>query len=160
MLFFALTSSTLQADFAGVLKHGFNFSGTFACYETYDIGSVPNPCLKIDGLGVVGLPLNEREAQVIIARSRQVGSGVWEMSSDNVCPFVRLFSLSVCDSIVQVHFINTAWGEWVRSTLVSRVCDALGVNRSPTPPECELYKLLIQEPGSEQVLWTLLTSSS
>jgi hypothetical protein len=95
MLFFALTRSTLQADFAAVLKHGFNFSGSFACYETYDIGSVPNPCLKIDGLGVVGLPLNEREAQVIIARSSQVGHGVWEMSSDNVCPFAFLFSLSV-----------------------------------------------------------------
>jgi len=60
----------------------------------------------------------------------------------------------------QVHIINAAWDKWVRSTVVSRVCDALGIEYSQTSPECELYKLLIQEPGLEQVLWILLTFSS
>jgi hypothetical protein len=73
-----------QGDFAAVMNDGFNFAGTFACGKIYDIGSVPNPCLKLDGPGVVGVPLSERDAQAIIFHSSKVRNGEWEMSSEKV----------------------------------------------------------------------------
>jgi hypothetical protein len=98
---FVLLMSTwhsLQANLAAVLKQGFDFPGTFAYSKIYDIGDAPNPCAKIDGLGVVGLPLSERDVKAIIARSSRVGTSsmLWEMSPENVCHSVpRLFIIDL-----------------------------------------------------------------
>ena len=82
----------LQADLAAVLEHAFSFPGTFAWSETYDIGNTPNPCLKIDGLGVIGVPVSERDAKAIISRSNAVGTGgiLWEMRSEDVRPSILI----------------------------------------------------------------------
>jgi hypothetical protein len=87
------THSTFQEGFAALLKHDFNlkFPATCVYYKNYDVGSIPNPCLKIDGLGFVGLPLSERDAKAMIARATQVGSGTREISSNNVCTFLPPF---------------------------------------------------------------------
>jgi hypothetical protein len=52
----------------------------------------------------------------------------------------------------QVHSINPAWDEWVQTTIVSQVCEALGVNRAPKPPQCKFVKLSIRGRASEPVL--------
>jgi hypothetical protein len=72
------------------LKEGFTFDGEFAVTANYPMGVAPNPCLELDGLGTVGLPLGERDAQAIVSASESIygldnEAGNWAMSADKVC---------------------------------------------------------------------------
>ena len=60
-----LTGYTAQTDFEDALSESFKFSGNY--YHCHTDTCSPNPGLKIDGVGSIGLPLSERDAQAFIS---------------------------------------------------------------------------------------------
>lgn len=93
----------------------------------------PNPCLNIEGLGFIGLPLGPRDAKAIIYTSSsggyiELGSGIWELEG------------------AKVKFENPAWATFMGSVL-EKACEVLGA-KSSLPPQCELSKLYLYEAGS------------
>ncbi|EAU82072.2 hypothetical protein CC1G_09674 [Coprinopsis cinerea okayama7 len=134
-------SKDLVNDLDKALGGDFSFKGKF--YYASQQPTAPNPCLAIEGLGIIGLPLNEREAKAIIASSKQAPFGkgkktlvdktirnTWEIESD------------------KVTFSNPKWTTWLEATVFKTVWDSLGVAPYTTRPRCELYKLLVYEKGS------------
>ncbi|KAJ7235310.1 hypothetical protein B0H12DRAFT_1238807 [Mycena haematopus] len=124
---------SLKADFEEALQDGFEFDGDFAFSERYGIGAAPNPCLNIEGLGPIGIPLNQREASAIISACVPSGetnaSGIWEMSPE------------------KVHFDNPAWDVWVHETAGVAASDGLDAYGG-VRPTFTLKKLVIHAPGS------------
>lgn len=118
------------------------FKGSFSFCRTYP--DAPNPGLNLlsDDIGSVGLPLNEREAKVVISGCKQAPFGQGERT---------VVDTSVRDTWEMdasfVQFMNPAWTSYIQRVLQD-VCGALGVNMSVSQPRCELYKLLLYETGS------------
>ena len=120
----------------------FNFKGN--AYYSATLPQAPNPCLSIEGLGMVGLPLSERDAKSIISCSAQAPFGhgertvvdrevrdTWEIEPSNI------------------KFLNPAWEAYVQNLAMTSVWQGLGVAPYSTLPKCELYKLLLYETGSQ-----------
>ncbi|KAF4617001.1 hypothetical protein D9613_008504 [Agrocybe pediades] len=105
--------------------------------------TAPNPCLHIAGLGLVGLPLSERDAKTVI-------------SVASLAPFGRgertLVDKEVRDTWEiepsKISFANPEWDKYIDQTVCVEVCRALGVTIGNIPPKMELYKLLLYEKGS------------
>ncbi|KAJ7722655.1 hypothetical protein DFH07DRAFT_971838 [Mycena maculata] len=114
-------STDIKGDFEDALQDGFEFDGTFAFSQRYGIGA-PNPCLNIDGLGTVGIPLSERDARAII-------SACAPMPSE------------------KVHFDNPAWDAWIQKTAGVAATTALNANTGANP-SFTLKKMVIHETGS------------
>ncbi|KAJ6542089.1 hypothetical protein DFH09DRAFT_1368280 [Mycena vulgaris] len=131
-------STDIRGDFEAALQDGFDFDGVFAFSERYAIGGAPNPCLNIDGLGTVGIPLSERDARAIVSASAPVSvsgseataTGVWEMPSE------------------KIHFDNPAWDVWIQKTAGVAASTALNAC-VPVAPSFRLKKLVIHEVGSQ-----------
>jgi len=125
-----------------VLDGHFDFAGSYACGQT--LPQAHNPCLTIDGVGLVGLPLKERDARQIIACSSRAPYGHRERTVVNA---------NIRDTWeiepVKIKFDNPAWAQYVQDLSVNVVCKALGVSQKA--PRCELYKLLLYEVGSQYV---------
>lgn len=51
-----------------------DFKGSFLQTERYPVAQAANPCLEIDGIGLVGLPLSPRDAQALLSESGAAGS--------------------------------------------------------------------------------------
>ncbi|KAF8908584.1 hypothetical protein CPB84DRAFT_1744211 [Gymnopilus junonius] len=132
----------LQDDLQDVLDNQhFSFTGTF--YHAGLLTTAPNPCLHISGLGLVGLPLSDRDAKSII-------------SCANLAPFGH-GERTVIDKTVRdtweieparITFANPQWDLYIKSSVVLEVCKSLGVAIGTNPPKSELYKLLLYEKGS------------
>ncbi|KAK5257071.1 hypothetical protein LTR16_001675 [Cryomyces antarcticus] len=106
-------------------------------------GVEPNPVqpgLYIEGIGIVGLPLGERDAKAIIQASHQAPFGkgnetlvdvtvrkTWELNAD------------------QFQLRNPAWSKFLQKIL-DNTAEALGVHVSGL--RAELYKLLLYEEGA------------
>jgi hypothetical protein len=88
-------SHTTTGELAKALKNEFTFKGSFSYYKTHD--RAPNPCMRIDDFGPLGLPLNPREAKCLIGICTQAPFGknertivdkevrdTWELSPDKV----------------------------------------------------------------------------
>ncbi|KIJ99772.1 hypothetical protein K443DRAFT_8177 [Laccaria amethystina LaAM-08-1] len=138
-------SSSLSAgdhlvfDLECVLDGNFEFTGSYACGQT--MPGPPNPCLTIAGMGLVGLPLNKRDARQIIACSSRAPYGHGESTVVNA---------NVRDTWeiepAKIKFDSPAWAQYVQDLSVNVVRKALGVSQKA--PRCELYKLLLYEVGS------------
>lgn len=89
------------------------------------------------------MPLSQPEAKRIITKCRQAPFGkgertvvdkevrdTWEIDSANV------------------HFDNPLWANFM-TRVVRETCETLGVNYDASRPQCELYKLLVYETGSQ-----------
>ncbi|KAJ7641770.1 hypothetical protein FB45DRAFT_900979 [Roridomyces roridus] len=127
-------SVDIKEEFENALQDGFEFDGAFAYSKRYEMSAAPNPCLNIDGLGAVGIPLSERDARAIIAASTPVTSpsgdtGSWEMPSD------------------KVRFDNPAWDVWLQKTAGSEASTAL-ISSNAVRPSFALKKLVIHEKSS------------
>ncbi|KAJ7169374.1 hypothetical protein C8R43DRAFT_122366 [Mycena crocata] len=138
----------IQEEFEAAVKEGFDFDGEFAVCKRYAMGVAPNPCLEIDGLGTVGLPLSERDARAIISACKPARlpsgntelSGIWEMSAE------------------KIHLDNPAWDTWIEKTAGATASRALGaVERArkatpwaaaAAPATFAARKLVIHEAGS------------
>jgi len=124
-----------------VLEGPLDFKGSFAFHKAYI--DAPNPILRLDAIGYIGLPLNQREAKVVISHCIQAPFGKGERT---------VVDKSVRDTweidASQVHFDNPAWNIFMDG-VVREVCTTLGVDPSVSRPRCEPYKLLLYETGSQ-----------
>ncbi|KAJ7102733.1 hypothetical protein C8R44DRAFT_346467 [Mycena epipterygia] len=136
-------SVNIARDFEAAVKEGFTFDGNFGFSTRYSMSAAANPCLNIDGLGTVGLPLSERDARAIISASvpvsgsmdgSQSSSGIWEMPAE------------------KIHFDDPAWDAWIQKTAGLAACKSLHINSAPgqVSPTCTLRKLVIHEAGCQQ----------
>lgn len=120
----------------------FALSGSF--YHAGILTTAPNPCLHISGLGLVGMPLSERDARSLIscATLAPFGNGertvvdkevrdTWEIEPERIA------------------FGNSEWVNFINGAVCNDVCKALGVSVGISPPRIELYKLLLYETGSQ-----------
>ncbi|KAJ6489159.1 hypothetical protein C8R47DRAFT_476844 [Mycena vitilis] len=129
-------STDIKGDFENALQDGFEFDGVFAWSQRYAIGDAPNPCLNVDGLGTVGIPLSERDARAIISASDPVcglkgdASGIWTMPSE------------------KIHFENPAWDTWVQKATGVAASTALTAYTT-VKPSFALKKLMLHETNSE-----------
>lgn len=134
-----LTTVT-QDDLGRVLESDdFQFPGYpihFASHTTWT-----NPCLSIPGLGLIGLPLSHRDAELIKASEwTSYNNNIWTINADHIV------------------FENPSWEDAVRS-VTSDVQSELGMDSSGKALEYRLDKLLLFGPGSEcvDVVFCLLT---
>ncbi|KAJ7677012.1 hypothetical protein DFH06DRAFT_1169518 [Mycena polygramma] len=68
----------VQERFEDAVASRFKYDGIFVSTpRTYSNSTVPNPCLELEGLGLVGLPLSTRDGAAIIAAcaTEENGSG-------------------------------------------------------------------------------------
>jgi len=90
----------------------------------------PNPCLHIDGIGIVGLPLSDRDAHLIATTGED----------------------PVRDTILidrsEVSFKNPKWGPHVDEAVRGHVWGKLGCPPCKSAPRCEFRKLILQKPGT------------
>ncbi|KAL5531710.1 hypothetical protein ACEPAG_4587 [Sanghuangporus baumii] len=136
-----LKAEDLKGDLEDALSMNFDFKGDFAF--ACKLSDAPNPGLQIAPLGLIGLPLSERDAQSIkdIASQAPFGHGdqlvvdtsvrhTWEIEPANT-----------------ITFANPTWSSFI-NLVAKRACTELGVPLGSKAPKCELYKLLLYEPGS------------
>ena len=95
----------------------------------------PNPCLHIDGIGIVGLPLSDRDAHLIATAA---GSPT---AKDTVQDAIFI-------DCSKVSFKNPKWGPYLDEVVRKYVLEALGCAPSETAPRCEFRRLLLQKPGT------------
>jgi hypothetical protein len=116
-----------------VLRYGFNFKGKFAF--SMPLPYSPNPCLHIDGIGIVGLPLSDRDANLIT----DAGSPTSESTA--------LQDTILIDSS-KVSCKNPKWELYIDEVIRERVWKKLGCAPYKSAPHYEFRKLLLQKPGS------------
>lgn len=120
----------------------FDFKGDFAFASKLE--DAPNPGLQVAPLGLIGLPLSERDARSIkdIASQAPFGHGDQLVVDTNVRHTWEI------EPAGTVAFANPAWGTFI-SSVAKRACHELGVSNHLRAPRCELYKLLLYEQGSQ-----------
>ncbi|KAG8980953.1 hypothetical protein FRB90_007372, partial [Tulasnella sp. 427] len=69
-------STDVRSDLENIITNDLKFKGAFYFNKTYT--DAPNPVLRLNSLGRIGLPLSEREAKHIAASSRQAPFGMGE----------------------------------------------------------------------------------
>ena len=112
----------------------------FACVG--QVPDAPNPGLVIEGLGIFGFPLSQREAQVIISKCRKspVGKGTETLLDDKVR---KSWELNPSQFSIQ----NARWRTCIES-LLSKVYGELGLTCGRANVRAEPYKLLVYEEGA------------
>ncbi|KAJ6552252.1 hypothetical protein DFH09DRAFT_1366359 [Mycena vulgaris] len=111
--------------------HMFDFKGSFVQSERYAMSQAANPCLEIEGLGPIGLPLSERIANFLLSTcSLDSGSraGVLEIPAE------------------KIRFQNPDWDAWLQKH-AGLVCTELA--GQPVQPFYQLRNLVIESTGSE-----------
>ncbi len=127
----------------------FNFSGSYTCSQSFSQTPTPNPI--VDGIGSIGLPLNTRDARLIIDNASQAPYGHNEQTIVN--SDVRDTWEIGADKITTQ---NPDWEAFLKDTVVPSVLQALGMQVAA--PVCELYKLLLYQEGSQCVLGFFFSS--
>ncbi|KAK0189105.1 hypothetical protein F5146DRAFT_1057965 [Armillaria mellea] len=119
-----------REEFEAAMGGDFAFKGSYA-YSGI-LPQAPNPCLSIEGIGPVGLPLSPRDARLIIERASQAPYGHNEQT--------------IVNTEGSIKFENPMWDTFLKQTVVPTVSQSLG-----TPSvnvRCDLYKLLLYQEGS------------
>jgi hypothetical protein len=117
------------------------FDGNF--YSKHEFPDAPNPALYVEGFGSLGMPLSTRDAEALIGHCKQAPFG----SKEQTVVDTRVRDTWEIDA-GKVSFQNPLWVTFI-SKVVPKVCGALGVNMEASKPKCELYKLLLYQPGSQ-----------
>ncbi|KAF5359065.1 hypothetical protein D9758_004795 [Tetrapyrgos nigripes] len=132
--------AALDADEAMV--EDFKFKGSFASGDAYP--NAPNPVLTIDGIGRIGLPLTDRDAQLIMdsENSRQAPFG---HNQETVVDTKVRDTFEIDAS--KVHFKNPQFETWLKEQVLRKVTTELGTEAQVTT-SVELYKLLLYKTGS------------
>ncbi|KAK0467210.1 uncharacterized protein EV420DRAFT_672155 [Desarmillaria tabescens] len=129
----------LREEFEAAMGGDFAFKGSYAYSGPFP--QAPNPCLAIEGIGPIGLPLSPRDAQLIIDCASQAPYGHNEQTIVNT---------EVRDTweIDQgsIKFENPLWDIFVKQTVVPTVSQSLGTPSANV--RCDLYKLLLYQEGS------------
>ena len=122
-------SYDLQGDLTRILRYGFNFKGKFAFSML--MPHHPNPCLHIDGIGIVGLPLSGRDAHLIAMTAGE-----------------DMVQNTILIGHPKVSFKNPQWDSYVDEVARDHVWKNLGCAPYNTAPRCQFRKLLLQKPGA------------
>ncbi|KAF9022458.1 hypothetical protein BDZ89DRAFT_1137300 [Hymenopellis radicata] len=120
-------STSIKDDLNAALSGEFQFDGTFAHSNVYT--DAPNPCLNLDGLGSVGLPLSERDARAIMevaTAGTGVEQGLWTFPG------------------VKVHFDNPQFTNWIMHTAVPSINTALAAYVAPSVGQYQLRSLTLR----------------
>ncbi|KAF7294258.1 hypothetical protein HMN09_01154400 [Mycena chlorophos] len=129
-----------HAELKDILDNDLDFKGEYAFGRPFP--DAPTPCLDLEGIGLVGLPLSAALARTVIEQCRQAPFGKGERT---------VVDKEVRDTwemdATKVKFANPAWQPFIER-VVREVCQALGVNFDASKPRAELYKLLVYETGS------------
>ena len=101
-----------------------------------------NPGLHVQGVGDIGLPISEHDAQRIISLSKQA-------------PFGKGSETFVDTSVrrtweIDAKHIELRHPKWpsLKRNMIDDVASQLGITRGSENVQAELYKLLIYEPGA------------
>lgn len=115
-------------------------NGTFATSGHFS--STPNPALSINGIGVIGLPLCNRDAEIIIAVGTQApfGNGERTVVDKDVRDTWEL-------QPNQLQFLNPAWNDWIEKEVMVKAANDLRVADPAQTVKCELHKLLLYKEG-------------
>ncbi|KAK7042647.1 2og-fe oxygenase [Favolaschia claudopus] len=105
----------------------FNFKGLFMQTERYTISSAANPCLEIEGMGSIGLPLSSGVAASFLTNS---GATAFEVGPDKIC------------------FQNPDWDTWLDKE-AGRMCSELA--GQAVKPVHRLRSLVLESPVSGHV---------
>ena len=139
-----------QGDLEEALQGDFDFKGNYA-FAT-PLPQAPNPGLHIEDLGLIGLPLSERDAKLIMGCAVQAPFGHGERT---------VVDTNVRDTFevepAKVSFQNPAWDFYVKDLVTRSIWPELGVGVYTTVPRCELYKLLLYQTGSQCVSYIART---
>jgi hypothetical protein len=130
------TQQELRADLYECLTN-IQSNGSFALFE--QLPNPPNPGLCLKNGGSIGLPLTERDAQVIVAASHAApfGKGEETLVDDSVR---KTWELSASEFEIR----NSAWGAFLEG-IVEKVGKGLGVGKGV---RAELYKMLLYDEGA------------
>ena len=103
----------------------------------------PVPGLHIEGIGVIGFPLAERDAKLIEAVATQApfGKRAKTVVDKNVRNTLEL-------NPEKFSFKNPAWAEFLQ-TVIKKVACGLGLPPNLPPPRADLHKLLLYKTGSQ-----------
>jgi hypothetical protein len=107
---------------------------TFMHWDTREI--YPNPGLKINNYGNVGLPLSPQDIDAIKQAGHRSPSGEgaakWQVEADDLA----------C--------LNPQWKRWMDEDILPRSCDVLGVPPLMKPYiRAELYEMSLHEEGAQ-----------
>jgi len=140
-----------QGDLEDVLKGDFDFKGKFALSDSFTL--TPLPGLHIEGIGLIGFPLSDRDAKLIEAAAIQApfGKGTKTVVDTTVRDTFEI-------NPHKFSFKNPAWFEFLR-TVIKKVAIGLGLPPNQPPPRAELYKLLLYKTGSQSVCCRFLRIS-
>ena len=119
---------------------GENADATFAISGS--ISNAANPGLFVKGLGGIGLPLSEHDAQRLAGSCHQApfGKGSETVIDTSVRNTWELNS-------TQFELQNPAWPETLNE-IVTKTADGLGIVLGAASIRAELYKLLLYEEGA------------
>ena len=116
------------------------YRGSFA-YSS-EVTTAPNPGLKVEGIGAIGLPLSDRDAKELISKCRQSPFG---KGGDTIVDTEVRNSFELNPS--QFILSNPAWNICINA-LVDIVYRELALNCGRQHVVPELYKLLLYEEGA------------
>ncbi|KAH9934635.1 uncharacterized protein B0H18DRAFT_977493 [Fomitopsis serialis] len=127
--------ASLETVLNGDLAESFKGSYAFNCTYT----DAPNPGLHLsaNNIGIIGLPLSQREAKVVMSGCRpatkrsagDIACGAWVMDAS------------------QVLLRNSAWEGFIQR-VVGDACAAFGVDVEESEPRCEFSQMLFYEAGA------------
>ncbi|KAF8919259.1 hypothetical protein CPB85DRAFT_1529579 [Mucidula mucida] len=107
-------TGNLKAEFEKAMGGDFDFKGSFAYSGTFP--QAPNPVLFVEGVGLIALPLSERDAQLLINASARAPYGHNDQTIIN--PQVRdTWEIEPA----KIVFKNPAWAKFVQSQVLSAV---------------------------------------
>ncbi|RXW22517.1 hypothetical protein EST38_g3330 [Candolleomyces aberdarensis] len=111
-------------------------------YCNFTAAGAPNPGLSIEGIGPIGLPLTDRDANLIISVASQAPFGKGEQT---------LIQRSVRDTWeidpTKLTFRNPEWMPYVDKLASTTIWKGLDVAPYTSRPRCEFYKLLLYQTG-------------
>ncbi|KZV92504.1 hypothetical protein EXIGLDRAFT_718290 [Exidia glandulosa HHB12029] len=127
----------IMGELEKALEMDLEFKGAFAWSKTYN--DAPNPALRVDGLGTIGLPLGD-----------YLAAGLAQICVSDAQNDVNSTTLDTA----RVHFDNPAWGAWI-DALRQTVCLALGTGDPGLGAQAVLRSVVLRRPGA-----TLLSSAT
>ncbi|KAF7317633.1 hypothetical protein MKEN_00850700 [Mycena kentingensis (nom. inval.)] len=97
---------TVRDRLESLIQEGFEFDGAFAFSKQYGMRDAPNPCLTVGGIGTIGLPLGQRDAQDIIGAAN---------------PGTRAIAAN------KLGFDNPEWNVWLVDSVLRAATEALSL---------------------------------
>ncbi|KAG8980954.1 hypothetical protein FRB90_007373, partial [Tulasnella sp. 427] len=126
------SSNSIASQLSKVFKTEIKFHGEFCFSKTYQ--TAPNPTLRLEGPGLMGLPANGRDLQAIKKHSKAS-----DASSEHTSGATNSWAMEPS----KVVFGNPAWSEFLK-TIVEDVSQTFSINLNSSKPRCELRILLLQ----------------